>query len=85
MCVAPYSYQRHTQCNPYQVYRLAIKEGKLNSHPNVLPVIEISETTFPLCIMSPWMPNGNIAQYIQKNQSADRLTLVRVSIGLNIN
>ena len=55
-----------------------IGEGKLNPHPNVLPVIEVSETSFPLCIMSPWMPDGNIAQYTLKNLGANRLTLVSV-------
>jgi hypothetical protein len=48
------------------------------SHPNVLPIIEISEAPFPLCIMSPWMPDGNVMQYIRVNPSANRLTLVCV-------
>ena len=26
--------------------------------------------------MSPWMPDGNIVQYTQKNQDANRLMLV---------
>ena len=47
-------------------------------HPNVLPVIGVSETLFPLCIMSPWMPDGNITQYTQTNPGADPLILVRV-------
>ena len=68
---------RCTQFALYQIYRRVIKESKLNSHPNVLPVIEISEEPFPFCIMSPWMPDGNIAQYTQVNPGADRLTLVR--------
>jgi hypothetical protein len=47
------------------------------SHPNVLPIIEVSETSFPFCIMSPWMPGGNITQYTKINPDADRLMLVR--------
>ena len=43
----------------------------------MLPVIEVSEALFPLCIMTPWMPDGNITQYIQTNPSANRLMLVR--------
>ena len=54
-----------------------IKENKLNSHPNILPVIGVSEVAFPFCIMSPWMPDGNITQYTQVNPVADRLVLVR--------
>ena len=49
----------------------------INPHPNVLPVIEVSKTLSPLCIMSPWMPNGNITQYTKANPGANRLTLVR--------
>jgi len=54
-----------------------VEESKLNSHPNVLPVIRVSEGGFPLCIMSPWMPDGNITQYTKANPGADRLILVR--------
>ncbi|KAF9643697.1 kinase-like protein [Thelephora ganbajun] len=46
------------------------------SHPNVLPVLQVSETLPPLCIMSPWMPDGNISQYTQKNPSVNRLMLL---------
>jgi len=68
---------RCTQLTSYQIYRRLVKESKLNSHPNVLPVIRISEERFPFCIMSPWMQDGNITQYTQMNPGADRLTLVR--------
>ena len=61
----------------YQTYRRVSKGDKLNSHPNVLPIVEISEKLFPLCIVTPWMSNGNIAQYTQTNPEANRLTLVR--------
>jgi hypothetical protein len=47
------------------------------SHPNILPVIEVSEAQFPFCVVSPWMPNGNITQYTQMNPGADRYKLVR--------
>jgi serine/threonine protein kinase len=47
------------------------------SHPNVLPVIDVSETLSPFCIVSPWMPDGNITQYTQMNPGANRLMLVR--------
>ena len=53
-----------------------VEESELNSHPNVLPIIQVSGALFPLCIMSPWMPNGNITQYTQVNPDADRLVLV---------
>jgi len=48
-----------------------------NSHPNVLPVAGISKALYPFCIMSPWIPDGNITQHIRMNPGANRLTLVR--------
>jgi len=69
--------RRCTQFASYQTYRRVVEGSKLNSHPNVLPVIQVSKGLFPLCIMSPWMPDGNITQYTQMNPGADRLILVR--------
>jgi len=66
-----------TQFSSYQTYHRVVKESKLNSHPNVLSVIRVSEGLFPVCIMSPWMPGGDITQYAQMNPGADRLILVR--------
>ena len=80
-------YKRHTQYTAYQIYRHVCEEGKHNPHPNVLPVVQVSEVfpidgvsdaLFPLCIMTPWMPDGNITQYVQMKPEADRLMLVRV-------
>lgn len=69
-------YQKRTQYTLYQIYRRVIEEGKSGPHPNVLPVIEVSKGMSPLCIMSPWMENGNIAQYTKANPGANRLMLV---------
>jgi len=70
--------RRRAQFARYQIYRRVTEQSKLNPHPNVLRVIRISEEEFPVFIMSPWMPDGNITQYTQANPSADRLMLVRV-------
>jgi len=69
--------RRCTQFASYQIYRRMVKNSKRNSHPNVVPVILVSEAEFPFCIMSPWMPDGNITQYTQVNPDADRLMFVR--------
>ncbi|KAF9642387.1 kinase-like protein [Thelephora ganbajun] len=53
-----------------------VGECKHLSHPNVLPILQVSETLLSLCTMSPWMPDGNISQYTQKNTSANRLMLL---------
>ena len=70
-------YQRCTECASYQAFRREITGRKSISHPNVLPIIDVSERMFPFCIVSPWMPNGNIIQYAKMNPDADRLLLVR--------
>ena len=62
---------------PYQKFRRAMEKIKHNPHPNILSVIEFSDTSSPLCIMSPWMPDGNIIQYTKANPGANRLMLVR--------
>ena len=49
-------------------------------HPNVLPFYGMS--TWPqdpriVCLISPWMRNGNIVEYLGKTPQANRLLLVR--------
>ncbi|KAH7925401.1 kinase-like protein [Leucogyrophana mollusca] len=49
------------------------------SNPNVLPfygVYRSPETASKLCLVSPWMENGNITQYLEKTPTADRRPLV---------
>ena len=70
------SYQRCTQHASSQTFRRKINGHMHISHPNVLPIIDVSETLFPFCIMSPWMPDGNITQYTEVNPDANRLVLV---------
>jgi hypothetical protein len=53
---------------------------KYITHPNVLPVIGISETPPPFCIITPWMPNGNIVEYTRQNPDINRLLLVGVEM-----
>ena len=47
----------------------------------MLPVIKVLTTpTFLLHIMSPWMPGGNITQYIRLEPAANPLRLVRAHL-----
>ena len=62
--------------DPNQRFYRDIVGWKYVSHPNVLPFLGVSETLFEFCIINPWMPNGNIIEYIQRYQSVDRLQLV---------
>jgi len=45
-------------------------------HPNVLPFLGVSEVLFSFSIISPWLPNGNILDYMKNNPGTNRLGLV---------
>jgi len=46
------------------------------SHPNILPLIGVSNTLFPFCMVSPWMENGNVMEYLRSNPGTDRVQLL---------
>ena len=46
------------------------------SHPNVLPVLGISPKLFPLCVVTEWMINGNIVDFVFNNPEINCLHLV---------
>ena len=46
------------------------------SHPNIVPFIGILEAPAPLMV-SEWMPNGNVRDYVGKDPGTSRLQLVR--------
>jgi len=46
------------------------------SHPNIVPFLGVSEAPAPLCMVSEWMSNGNVRDYVEKNPEASRLQLV---------
>jgi serine/threonine protein kinase len=49
------------------------------SHPNVLPfygVFHLNNNRSRVCLVSPWMENGNIIQFLKKNPEVDRIPLV---------
>ncbi|KAG6856638.1 hypothetical protein H0H87_002228 [Tephrocybe sp. NHM501043] len=48
-------------------------------HPNVLPfqgVCQWPGPSFRVCLVSPWMANGNVLQYLQQNPDGDRRTFI---------
>jgi serine/threonine protein kinase len=46
------------------------------SHPNILPFLGLSDQSFPLCVVSPWMSHGNIREYLRSNPEINQLQLV---------
>jgi len=65
-----------TQQIPHQRFYREIVAWKYVSHPNVLPFLGVSETLFSFSIISPWLRNGNIVEYIQKHRGVNRLHLL---------
>jgi serine/threonine protein kinase len=51
-------------------------------HPNVLPFYGLfhfdSITSWP-CLVSPWMENGNIMQFLELNPDTNHIPLVRLT------
>jgi len=46
-------------------------------HPNVLPLIGATMIGTQLVMVSEWMPNGNINEFVKAHPDANRLELVR--------
>ncbi|KXN93025.1 Serine/threonine-protein kinase sepA, partial [Leucoagaricus sp. SymC.cos] len=72
------------------ILKLYIREAVLwnqLSHPNVLPfygVFYLDKTQEQICLVSPWMENGNIASYLAKNLHVARVPLIHdVASGLH--
>jgi len=54
------------------------------SHANILPLLGVSTTVFPFCMVSPWMKNGNLSEYVRSNPGTGRVKLlVDVAKGLS--
>ena len=68
--------KRRAQHDSNQKFYRDIVGWKYISHPNVLSFLGVSETLFKFCIISPWMPNGNITEYIKRRRRVNRLQLV---------
>jgi len=49
------------------------------SHSNVVPFLGVCDEPAPLSMVSEWMPNGDVRQYVQDYPEADRLQLVCLS------
>ena len=49
------------------------------SHPNIVTFIGVLDAPAPFPMVSEWMPNGNVQEFITKNLQVSRLQLVRYS------
>ncbi|CCM05920.1 uncharacterized protein FIBRA_08158 [Fibroporia radiculosa] len=46
------------------------------SHPNVVPFLGVEDSDIQFCMVSTWMPNGNLVSYLKTNPLAGRLELI---------
>lgn len=70
---------------PNDLLQRALREGEIwrnLRHPNVLPCLGVLEAIGNLFLVSPYMRNGTIQQYLAENQEADRHELVCLSRSL---
>ena len=72
----PIQWRGWAQSGPDQRFYRDIVGWKHVSHANVVPFLGISETLLSFCIISLWLPGGNILEYIRKHRGANRLRLV---------
>lgn len=49
---------------------------KYLSHANIAPFLGINTTVSKLCMISEWMPKGNVRTFLYENPGANRLALV---------
>ena len=58
---------------PQSFFREAVIWKRL-THPNIVPFIGV--TINPLQIVSEWMPNGTLAEFVQEKPDVNRISLV---------
>ena len=52
-------------------------------HPNILPLIGVTVSNQRFAMVSAWMENGNINEFVRKDQHVNRIELVRVTLNSN--
>jgi len=49
-------------------------------HPNILPLIGVTVSNQRFAMVSSWMENGNINEFVEKDRHVNRIELVRVAL-----
>jgi hypothetical protein len=62
-----------------QRYCKAVIVLKRTNHPNILSIQGVAPNLFQFCMVSQWMPNGEILEYVGKYPGANRLELVSLT------
>lgn len=49
------------------------------THKNILPFLGVSTDVAKFCLISPWMKNGSIVEYVRNRPHVNPLELVRMN------
>jgi len=52
-------------------------------HPNILPLIGVTVSNQRFAMVSAWMENGNINEFVEKDRHVNRVELVRAILDPN--
>ena len=63
---------------PAQTFCREVVTWKTLCHPNVLPLLGATMTEDRFVMVSEWMTNGSINEFVKAHLDADRLKLVRI-------
>jgi len=69
---------------PIQRFCKEVVTWKALRHPNVLPLLGVTMTGSRFVMVSEWMENGNINEFLKAHTDANRLELVCFSFGVRI-
>ena len=62
--------------SPVQRFCKEVVTWKTLRHPNILPLIGVSMSKIQFAMVSDWMENGNINDFVKAHPNADRIELV---------
>ena len=77
--VPPSSIRFHNSLRLQRYYKELTIWKQLN-HPNVIPTFGASADIGGLCVVAPWMPEGELLPYLQRYPGANRVWIVRTSL-----
>ena len=77
LCDEPLSHLLNVTCASQTFSKEAIMWKRLR-HPNIVPFIGV--TTYPLQIISEWMPNGTLTEFVERNPDMNRIGLVSLPV-----
>ena len=64
---------------PQRYFKEVVAWKRLN-HPNVIPMYGAAPDIAELCVVSPWMPEGDLLQYLDRYPGANRVSIVRARV-----